>query len=234
MKKLLFYIYITTPTWISLIIGLLSALTASDIVTLAIVSELLAILLLYLSRKIEFELFRKMIHMAGMLVLISAIHISIDKSILLLVIGIIFILSIPVYFFPKAFPDIIKDLAVRSVRSNGRSIRCITHFMISAFVMLLLFPYNLVMIGLIVALIGDPAAFIIGSRYGKKKIINNKTLEGSLAFFLAVFVVLLLLGQGIATAILASATGTVVENISGRYIDDNATIPFAAALVLAI
>ena len=103
-----------------------------------------------------------------------------------------------------------------------------------SFIMILFLPYNFIIIGLITTLIGDPAAFLVGSRYGKIRIINEKTVEGSIAFFLSVFIVLMLLGQGLFTTLIASATGSIVEHISGKYIDDNATIPIATALVMAI
>lgn len=86
--------------------------------------------------------------------------------------------------------------------------------------------------------IGDPIAAIVGRRYGRTKLIHGRSLEGSLAFFAASMVlsfVVLLLWHGnlspahaLAIASAAAAAGALAELLSLR-IDDNLTVPLAAA-----
>ncbi len=86
--------------------------------------------------------------------------------------------------------------------------------------------------------LADPAAAIVGRRWGRIRLINGRSLEGSATFFavgsLAALAVLSVFhGElGVETALLvaaaASAPATVAELVSKR-IDDNLTIPLSAA-----
>jgi dolichol kinase len=84
---------------------------------------------------------------------------------------------------------------------------------------------------------GDPAAAIVGRRFGRFPLVHGRTLEGSLAFVAAggaaasTLVGLLHPELGLGTAVLTGlaggAFGAVAEAISRR-VDDNLTIPLAA------
>ena len=83
--------------------------------------------------------------------------------------------------------------------------------------------------------IADPAAAIVGRRFGKTKLVNGRSLEGSLTFFvvgtlaaLAAGLLHLPLWTALAAALGASALGAVTELYS-RKIDDNFSIPLASA-----
>lgn len=92
-------------------------------------------------------------------------------------------------------------------------------------------------VGLIVLGLGDPAAAIIGKRFGKHKLIHGRTLEGTLAFtlvggtaafaFLAAIHPALGLGAAALAAFVGAASGALAELVSKR-LDDNFTIPLAA------
>lgn len=83
---------------------------------------------------------------------------------------------------------------------------------------------------------GDPAAALIGRRWGRTKLVNNRSLEGTVAFalvaFLACIVVLGIFHGDLAAttmlliAALAAVVGALVELFSRR-IDDNFAIPVA-------
>lgn len=90
---------------------------------------------------------------------------------------------------------------------------------------------------LLVLGLGDPAAAIVGKRYGKHKLIHGRTLEGTLAFVgvgaLASFAFLSAvhptLGLTKAAMIgLAAALAGAVAELTSRRLDDNLTIPLAA------
>ncbi len=84
--------------------------------------------------------------------------------------------------------------------------------------------------------LGDPAAAIVGRRWGRHKIVNGRSVEGSLAFVAAAAIggaALLALGLGLAlgpailVAIAAGATGAFAELVS-RHVDDNLSVPVLA------
>lgn len=93
-------------------------------------------------------------------------------------------------------------------------------------------------VGLVALGIGDPAAGLVGRRFGKTKLVGQRSLEGSLAMlFVAGFgtmVVLLVwhqalpLGTMLAVSASTALFATVAELFSGR-VDDNFSIPLAAA-----
>ena len=98
-------------------------------------------------------------------------------------------------------------------------------------------------VGVLVLAFADPAAAVIGRRFGRIKLVNNRTLEGSLTFAivggLASFAILSLaggsllpeyaLGLRVAMAVTAGLLGAVAELFSRR-IDDNFSIPVTSAL----
>jgi dolichol kinase len=91
--------------------------------------------------------------------------------------------------------------------------------------------------------VGDPIAGLIGRRFGRIKLVNNRSLEGTLAFFVSGAVVAFALlrafhpavGLGLAFAIaaLASLFGALAELLSRR-VDDNFSVPVSAAAGAAL
>ncbi len=85
--------------------------------------------------------------------------------------------------------------------------------------------------------LADPAAALIGRRFGRTRLVNGRSFEGSTAFFVVAFSAALAIMVGLhdlpwAAAAIASAvaalTAALVELFSRR-IDDNLTIPLATA-----
>jgi len=102
-------------------------------------------------------------------------------------------------------------------------------FFLGAIILMALFNEQHIVVGaLIVSVYGDGFSTIIGKTFGRKKLPNNKTLEGSMA---GIIVSALLLGllfpphAAIATAVI----GMLAELLP---IDDNLTIPVVSAVVL--
>jgi len=110
----------------------------------------------------------------------------------------------------------------------------------TAFVLLAtLFPLHLGVSSLAVLGLGDPAAAIIGRRWGKHRFANGRSVEGSLAFVgfgMAASVLALSLwypelgwGSILATSLVVSASGAMAE-LWTRRVDDNFAIPIAGAI----
>lgn len=108
-----------------------------------------------------------------------------------------------------------------------------------ALLMLSLMPTPV--IGIVaVAVLGfaDPAAAAVGRKWGKTRLPGNRTVEGSLGFFvtgtlaasaaLAVFHPIGNLGTTLMVSAVAAACGALGE-LAGAYPDDNLTVPMASA-----
>lgn len=98
-------------------------------------------------------------------------------------------------------------------------------------------------IGLAVLGFGDPAAALVGRRFGRVALRHGRTLEGTLAFVLAgglaalaaalVFAGGQPLGTLVALAGAGASAGAVAELVSLR-IDDNLSIPLASAAAVGL
>ena len=108
-------------------------------------------------------------------------------------------------------------------------------------------------LALLLASVGDPAAAIVGKRFGKIRLVGSKTLEGSLAFFSAGASIGLslairwpgysgpVINVGVAAALAGTAVATVAEQFAGRFtspllsaIDDNVLSPVLAATIITV
>ncbi len=93
------------------------------------------------------------------------------------------------------------------------------------------------LVALAVLGVGDPAAAIVGRRFGRHELVHGRTLEGTLAFvaagFVAAFGYVALVHPEIPRLLAASAAlggaalGAIAELVSRR-VDDNLSIPLAA------
>ncbi|MDD5162943.1 MAG: hypothetical protein PHD95_01925 [Candidatus ainarchaeum sp.] len=104
-------------------------------------------------------------------------------------------------------------------------------FFLAAIIILFFFRNPLIAIGALCALIfGDSASTIIGIKFGKHRLAGKRTLEGTIAGILAslpFLAVLFPLPIAIATVIIAMLAELLPIN-------DNFTIPIAAAITLTI
>lgn len=99
---------------------------------------------------------------------------------------------------------------------------------IGIFSVYLLFGKEPAMVSVAVLAVGDAFASLVGIRYGRKRI-GNRSLEGSLAFFLASFLVLFPF-IGFGKAFLVSLLAAIFEAIP-LGVDDNFVVPIVAGLV---
>lgn len=116
-------------------------------------------------------------------------------------------------------------------------------YLAGLFVGVLLLPKHAIEIGALVLAFGDPAASLVGKRFGTRKLLGEKSLEGSLAFVgMAAAVSLAFLSWArpdlavaarLGVALAAGFAGAAAELLSGR-VDDNLTTPLVAGLVVAL
>ncbi len=104
-----------------------------------------------------------------------------------------------------------------------------------------LFPKDVVLLSLLFVSFADPLASYFGIRYGKDKLIGNKSLQGSLAAFVTCFVLSFLFFQykGLMTerlfiaCLLAGLIGAFSELVPVWKLDDNFVFPVLSATLLA-
>ena len=110
------------------------------------------------------------------------------------------------------------------------------YYLLGALIALSLFPKEIALFSMTVLAVGDPAAYIIGSNFGKLRI-GKKNIEGSLAFLTASVIAGFLLSNlwddlSVIAIITGAVTGAVVELIPVK-INDNLTIPVTASAAMS-
>lgn len=115
-----------------------------------------------------------------------------------------------------------------------------TFYVMALIIIVLFLPKLPVIAAVLVLAFADPAASLIGKRWGRLTLFRDKTLAGSLAFFtvgtLAVASFLLVAASDLGVMHIAGASliiafsGTLTELLSSR-IDDNFSVPIVCAVV---
>ncbi len=112
-------------------------------------------------------------------------------------------------------------------------------FVMGLLLTLLSFPKVVALCAIFTLAIADPMSAIIGIRFGKNKIFKRKSIEGSAAFFVSTFCILVfvfstLYGNDLfivcILGFIVSSIMTGLELIPIR-VDDNLTIPIATGLI---
>ena len=114
-----------------------------------------------------------------------------------------------------------------------------SYYLLSVFLVCWIFPKGVAVLSILFLGIGDPVASIVGIQWGRHKISSRFSLEGSLAFFAACFLITLLYPQIVPSyqgnlwlfASLGGLIGMTSEWISDR-LDDNFVIPLYSAFFL--
>lgn len=99
------------------------------------------------------------------------------------------------------------------------------------------FPKPLALIAIYTLAISDPLSAIIGIKYGKRRVVEHKSVEGSLAFLVSSFLISLFvlsatLGGFSASVLIISlvlSIGTSIFEMLPLKVDDNLTIPLFSA-----
>ncbi len=109
------------------------------------------------------------------------------------------------------------------------------YYAASLLLCVIIFPTFAAIGGVISLAAGDPAAAIVGGRYGRLRI-GGKSIEGGLANAVLTFALILIFVRSYPVAASGALAGAVVEMLSIPYLDDNVTVPLAAggAMIAAV
>jgi len=189
------------------------------------------------------ELLRKSIHLCSLS--IPIVYYFITKETALLIVVPLTLISLSLDFGRYLFDPLRKfvnstfGLMMREHEKDEvkKNLSGATYVLISAVACLLIFPKVIVITAFAVLILGDIAAALIGRKYGTHKFLA-KSLEGTTAFFIAGFIVVLVAPkvEGVLLeyiiGFIAVLAGGIVENISYGWADDNLTIPLSVGAVM--
>lgn len=191
------------------------------------------------------EVFRKLIHLFSLS--IPTIYYFITKELALSILIPLTIFSLLIdygRYYSKTLSDLVDKIFGFIMRkhekdSKKKNLNGATYVLLSAVIVILIFPKVFVVTAFAVLIIGDSTAALIGRKYGKTKFLF-KSLQGTLAFFFFSCIVILLspkIEGSFAEYLIgfaAVAVGAIAENISGEWTDDNLTIPITICITMWI
>lgn len=191
------------------------------------------------------ELIRKSIHLCSLSIPIFYYFITKELALFVLIplAFLSVVLDLARYFIPslktpfyKIFGFMLRD---HEKDESKKSLNGASYVLISAALVVLLFPKVIVLSAFSILILSDIAAALIGRKFGKRKFLK-KSLEGTSAFII-VGILIILITPKVENIILeyiigfiAVFIGGIVENISSGYADDNLTIPISIGLTMWI
>lgn len=188
--------------------------------------------------KHRLKILRKIWHLVGLIFPIS--YFWLTKNQLITLVGVVLFIflvidyirlkkkRINVWFFAK-FHHFLKEEEKYKVMGTWA-------FLTSTILVVLFFSREIAIAALIYLSVGDVAACVIGSLYGKTKIFWHKTVEGSIAFLTASLIssaILVACGLELTTPVLISGAlvATIIEALP-LFLDDNFTISLVSGFAM--
>ena len=131
-------------------------------------------------------------------------------------------------FYDRYFSIVTKKYEVDKLTSAS-------YVFLSLIIVVLLFDETSAAAALTIMILSDPIASLVGRVFGNLKLIGNKTLEGSIAFFISSVIILLLYNFEAFEVLIVSMGATLIELFSKKIrIDDNFLIPLISAILLFV
>ena len=189
------------------------------------------------------ELVRKLIHLFSLSIPVIYYFIPSSTSITILLILTIFALVIDggrfisksfAYLFYKLFGFLLRKHELDKEKKN---LTGATYVLLSALICALIFPKVIFVTAFTILIISDTSAALIGRKFGKRKFLR-KSFEGTLSFFISASIVVFLTPKvgnfpmEYVIGFMAAFVGSIVENISSGFADDNLSIPISVGLTM--
>jgi dolichol kinase len=174
---------------------------------------------------------RKLFHFSG--IIIPVIYLLTDKQTALCVAAVIFIVDIVLETL--RIKDFMKIAFIEKNMKKEESNRLSGSFfyVLSSLITIILFEKNIAVSSLFILSVADPLSSLLGSKFGTVRLFG-KSLEGTLIFFAASFLILRIFSFSIPITVAGAVIASLTELFSSRFIDDNLSIPLVTALALAL
>jgi dolichol kinase len=180
------------------------------------------------------EIKRKIVHLATLVVPLGYILTSEETVLFFLVPFFICFLLVDLlrHFLPGLASLFRKYFFGRVLREEeGETFMGSTYFLFSTILTILLFPKSIAIPSLLILILADTAAALVGKGIGRVRILG-KTLEGSMAFFFtALLIVWIYPTLGRFSGTVAALGATLIEILPIR-LNDNLTIPLTAGTIM--
>ena len=198
-----------------------------------------------LQNRSDVHLARKAWHFIGVL-MIAALYNSLSRPMVLQLFSFTAAVSIFIDLYRQRSPGfnkfVISIMRYIMRESEKESIAGTTYLFLGVLLIVAVFPTSVVTLSLFFLAVADPIASYFGIRYGKDKLVGNKTLQGSMAAFFVCTLVAAgyFLSQNMMTerilvvSLLSGLIGAIAEALPVGNLDDNFVLPVVSACLLSL
>lgn len=183
------------------------------------------------------ELFRKGIHLTSLVIPVG--FLIFNSTFIIAALSAAFLISVTFDFLRLfghfAVRDFLRRVFGFMIRPREqKSFSGSTTILFAALLVYLFYDLQVAVAAMIIIVLGDTAAAIVGRLIGKIRLRNNKSLEGTLAFIIfATGGVFLVPGLDFQTGIIGALTGALFE-VLPIPIDDNISVPLIVGGLMQI
>ena len=200
---------------------------------------------MFLSSALKREIFRKLIHLSSLWMVAVIAYTDRPTAIIffsLLLIGFVGFEYLRMGTTPLAkfivryFSIVMRDREHHE-KFNFRALTGSFYFILAVLLAVAFFDKTTAITGILVMILSDTTAAIVGVAIGKNKfIVDGKTIEGSAAFFITIAIILFYMTPMTFVGILFIAGAiTLIEALSERlYINDNLSIVISVCALLSL
>lgn len=198
-----------------------------------------------LAKNLKKELYRKSIHLSSLWIPLFIYFVHPGVSIVFF--SLLFVSNVLIEYgnykkYPwarRTFGSLFFRMLRNKETTHGKfQVSGSLYVLLAAIACTLLFPQPVAVISLSVMLISDTSAALFGKAYGTRKLYKNKSLEGTVAFFLSALIVNMLcepIYHFTYAGVIACAAASFAEMFEDKLeVDDNLSIPLVVGTVLVI
>ncbi len=181
------------------------------------------------------ECVRKAFHLSSLLIVVGytlLLNYFSDKVVIMIMTAVLLLLleveRIRLDHHKSAFVALLNNMLRRKEKDN---ISGVVFMVASSIIAFSAFDYWVALTAMLMTVFGDMSAALFGRAFGKKRIYRHKTWVGTLAAFIANFLVGLLVIPQFAMVYLPMAVVATAVELFTHKLDDNLTVPLFAGFV---
>ncbi len=182
------------------------------------------------------EAFRKLTHMGALVIPIGYYFLGSGIVQICLIFALLCALAVEyirLFGQEKAKIFVYRFMGIMTRPHEKKKLTGATYILLGSIITIALFDKPVALAAISFIIVGDTAGALIGRIWGKVRY-RNKSLEGSISFFLACSVVAALVpGISFWVKIIGAIAATIVEAIT-LHIDDNLIVPITSAALMQV
>ena len=181
------------------------------------------------------EVYRKLFHISSLI--IPLVYLFIDFTYFIIFLFILTILLLSMNLTYSKIIDLLNskinfDFIIRDYEKN--SLWSASYMIITFFFISLIFSKDIVILSMFIGSISDPLAALFGQKFGRIKLIHNKTLEGTYIFIISSFLIACSFASFISTYLLIICILIALTELITPMKYDNVTIPIISTILFTI